>query len=404
MKILYHHRTMGRGAEGIHISSIIKAFERQGHDVILLSPPGLGPLHTLGRSPLDKTRSEVTGINRLWKVVSKRAPQIIFELLEVLYNLSAALKIRRILSRENISVIYERNAYFLFAGAFLSSIYDTPLVVEVNEVVGIKRARKLIMRKLAGLIERYTFRRAKAIFTVSSYLRDRIKMIVKGGSKIYVTPNAIDPLIYKDSSGREEIREKYNLNGKIVLGFAGWFDWWDRLDLLIEVQKEISAMGYDNVLTMLVGDGPQVKRLKEQARTLGIQEKVIFTGAVERHKITGYIDAIDIGILAHSNEFGSPVVLFEMMALGKPVIAPSLAPITDVIQHNRNGMIFRPLDKTDLIKKTVYVLSNPDIGIAIGKKARKIALTKYTWDNNAKRILASIEGALEEENDAKNLN
>jgi hypothetical protein len=78
-----------------------------------------------------------------------------------------------------------------------------------------------------------------------------------------------------------------------------------------------------------------MERLRSQAERLGTIEKGVSTRAVKRDLVVDCIDALDVGVLAHYHNFGSPVVLFEMMALGKPVVAPSLMPINDVGMNNQ---------------------------------------------------------------------
>ncbi len=123
MKILYHHRTMGRGAEGVHIASMVTAFKNLGHTVMVVSPPGVDPINDIGRNPLDKSDEKTTGMDTLWKIISQKAPQIFFEILELFYNITAILNLKKILDRHKIDMIYERNAYFLFAGAMLAKHY-----------------------------------------------------------------------------------------------------------------------------------------------------------------------------------------------------------------------------------------------------------------------------------------
>ena len=390
MNILYHHRTMGRGAEGIHITSIVNAFEKLGNKVIIQSPPGVDPVSVVGKSPLDKSKEKTSGINTIWKIISKKAPQLVFELIEIIYNISAIVKMSKIVREKKIDMIYERNAYFLFAGAFIANKFKIPFVVEANEVVGIQRARKLVMKRVAKLLECYTFRKGTSIFTVSSYLQNEITEITHSKNKVYLTPNAIDPSVYKKITKRNIIREKYNLKNQTVIGFAGWFDWWDRLDILIEIQNALIQKGYDDVSSLIIGDGPIFDDLKAQVAQLGIEEKVIFTGSVERKCVIDYIDALDIGVFSHSNEFGSPVVLFEMMALGKTIIAPSLMPITDVIDHKENGLIFSVLDKKELLNTLIFILQNKGVGKKIGDNAKRKTFKNYTWENNAKLIIDSI--------------
>jgi hypothetical protein len=93
MKILYHHRTMGRGAEGVHISSIVNAFRRKGHEVLVLSPPGINPMIDAGNSPLDKSEIKVSGINLLWKFISKKFHRCSSSFLKFFIILSRFIKL-----------------------------------------------------------------------------------------------------------------------------------------------------------------------------------------------------------------------------------------------------------------------------------------------------------------------
>ena len=69
LNILYHHRTQGRGAEGVHIVSIVHALEKLGHRVTVLSPSGVDPLNAAGDAPVDKARVETRGMQTVWKWV-----------------------------------------------------------------------------------------------------------------------------------------------------------------------------------------------------------------------------------------------------------------------------------------------------------------------------------------------
>ena len=54
LRVLYHHRTQGRGAEGLHVASIVRALQAQGHQVTVVSPPGIDPLDPASSAPVDK--------------------------------------------------------------------------------------------------------------------------------------------------------------------------------------------------------------------------------------------------------------------------------------------------------------------------------------------------------------
>lgn len=386
MKILYHHRTMARGAEGTHIISIVNGFKKLGHEVFIVSPPGIETLKVAGGSPIDKSDVKTVGLNSFWKLLSRHAPQFGFEIFEILYNFYAIVKLFIEVKRQGgVDLIYERNANFLFAGTVVSMFFKIPIHIEVNEVVGVERARSICFVKMADRIESYVFSNATALFPVSSYLKNRI-LLVCPNADARVIPNAIDPERFS-SANAAAVKNKYHTEGKTVLGFVGWFDRWDRLDVLIDLQKELMQNNYNSIL-MLVGDGPIVSDLKIKIVKEHMGEQVILTGPVPKKEVVDYIAAFDIGLLAHSNEFGSPIVLFEMMALGKCVVAPRLDPILDVVEDGINGVIFSPLDTRDLFNKTSWLLQRPEEIIKIGDKAKDNVLVKHTWDKNAERILS----------------
>ena len=175
LNILYHHRTQGRGAEGVHIISIVNALEEMGHDVTILSPPGIDPRKDAGNAPVDKSNVRTSGINTLWKFISKKMPNVFFELIEILYNIIAYRRLSYHLRSNNYDLIYERYAFFMIAGSYCAKKYGVPFVLEANEVSGIEnRARKQSLKRLCDVFENYLFKRCDSIHTVSSYLKNMI--------------------------------------------------------------------------------------------------------------------------------------------------------------------------------------------------------------------------------------
>src|SRR5271168_3966951 len=161
MNILYHFRTRGAGAEGVHIAGIVRAFEKMGHRVFLSSPKGIDPRASAGSSPFAGA--------------ARRLPRALFELLELLYNIPAFFRNLRLSRRHDCRLIYERHAFFLFSTALVAGLRRIPLVIEVNELVGDPRIRaQPLLSGLARWTDRFTFRRARLIVAVSPHLKRRI--------------------------------------------------------------------------------------------------------------------------------------------------------------------------------------------------------------------------------------
>lgn len=394
MRILYHHRTQGRGAEGVHIVSIVRALEGHGCEVLLLSPPGVDPLDEAGNAPVDKSGVELSGIRRLFKWISRHLPNLLFEFLEIGYNLAAWRRLREAMKKGPVDGVYERYAFFMVASAWLCRRRGVPLIVEANEVSGIPdRARPQVMKRLCDRFEHYYLSRATHIFTVSSYLRDM--MVDKGidPERITVTPNAIDPQQYRELPPRDPtLARDLGLEDRLVFGFVGWFDEWDRLDILIRAIGVLRDEGLP-VAALLVGDGAVRPRLEAQVADLGLEDAVVFTGAVPRSEVRRYTQLLDVAVFSHSNDFGSPVVLFEFMALGKPVIAPRLPPILDVLEDGRDALLFDRLDETALQDRMRALAHDAPLRRRIGEAGRDKVFSRYTWPETARQILQRIHEA-----------
>ena len=389
LRILYHHRTQGRGAEGLHITSIVRALEAQGHQVTVVSPPGIDPLDPANSTPVDKAAVQTRGLQSLWKAISRHLPNALFELAEIAYNVPAWVRLQRELKRTRYDLVYERYTFYLLAGGFLARRHGIPFVLEANEVSGIaQRARRQSFPRLCSVFERRLFERCTAIHTVSSHLAQRILDQQVPAARVHVVPNAFDPERVARRESRPALEARYGLQGRTTLGFAGWFDTWDRLDFLIDVFADLRR-DHPGIALLLIGDGPVMGALRDQVRTMGLERDVVFTGAVPRQDVYDVMSLLDVAVLAHSNDFGSPVVLFEFMGLGIPVVAPRLGPILDVHRAGGTALLFDPLDAASLKQALDRLLRHPGERQSLAERAHSHLLSKHTWSRNASRILAS---------------
>jgi len=387
LNILYHHRTQGRGAEGVHIASIVNALENLGHVVTVLSPPGVDPLSTAGNAPVDKSNVKTSGIHSVWKIISKQLPNFAFEIIEICYNIPALWRLKKALAAVQYDLIYERYAFFMIAGGLISRWYRIPLVLEANEVSGIKnRARRQTFEKTCSFFEQILFTRCTKILTVSSYLK---AMIIENGvnpDRIKVVPNAIDLEKFNRQIEISDLLSKYGLKDKIVIGFAGWFDEWDRLDLLIDAFRDLHQQ-YSQLVLLLIGDGTVLDGVRAKINKYGLSDFIIMTGAVDRKEITNYLSLLDIAVITHSNEFGSPVVMFEFMGLKIPVVAPKLMPITDVLRHDKTALLFDVLEMGQLKACITELIEDKNYRSQLAEDAYQVLVKEHTWEDNAKIIV-----------------
>jgi glycosyltransferase involved in cell wall biosynthesis len=391
LQFIYHHRTMGRSSQAMHIRSLVEALQAEGHKVTVVSPPGVDPFKSAGMMPFLRKADRARGLERVWKYISCDCPQFLFEVLELLYNLFLPFRLLPVLWRQPDAVLYERHAYFLFMGVLLGKWLKRPVLLEVNELAGFTRARGLIMERLARRIDRWMFARVNHVLCVSGVLADEVRQRGASSERVHVLPNAIDPRRFRTPKPGQSHRRRLGLDGSMVIGHVGLFYFWDRLDVLIEVAKSIREL-HPEIKVLLVGDGPEMANLKCAAFRLGMESAVIFSGPVPRDDVPAYIDAMDICVLPDSNAFGSPIALFEFMAMGKPCVVPDLGPMRDVIDDHVTGIIFPHADYGALEKGLVRFIEDSAFRTRVGARARDAVFERHTWAANARFLVQLAAG------------
>ena len=166
MKILYHHRTFGDGAEGIHIREMVDAFRELGHDVEVVSLIGGDQAKT----------GEFNSKTKDWSKFTKLVPGSAYELAELAYNPIAMRKIKRVARHFRPDVIYDRYNSYSTAAVKLAPRLGVPVVLEVNAPVAHERVEysknRLRFAQLAQRYERSIFAQADHIYVVSSPLQE----------------------------------------------------------------------------------------------------------------------------------------------------------------------------------------------------------------------------------------
>jgi glycosyltransferase involved in cell wall biosynthesis len=385
MNILYHFRTQGTGAEGVHIAGVATALERLGHRVVFSSPTGIDPRTTAGENPFAKKERR-----SLLARLAAHAPGLIFELLEIAYNVVAYARNRRKLIDENCTLIYERHAFFLCATGFLAQRRRVPLVVEVNELAGDERVRAdPWLLPLARLADHLTFQRARLIVVVSPHLARRVAALGIAPEKILVLPNAVSASSLEIPADGVPVRAKYGCTDAVVIGFVGWFVAWHRLEQLLTQFASLAA-DHPTLRLMLVGDGTLRGALAAQVTALGLADRVIFTGSVPHNEIPAHLAAMDICVVPHSNEYRSPIKLFESMARARAVVAPRTEPIAQVISDGVNGLLLDPENPTSLREALHRLIADPTLRQQLGASALAAIREKHTWDRNAEAVLTRL--------------
>ena len=178
-----------------------------------------------------------------------------------------------------------------------------------------------------------------------------------------------------------------------MIGFVGGFYPWHGVELLVKAVSRLEDKRNDIAL-LLVGDGPMKNSLQSLSAEILKSTKVIFTGEVISEQLPCYIKTMDICVMPHSNAYGSPMKVFEYMAMEKPVIAPRLGPLEDVLRNDENGLLFEPLNIDALSSCMLNLIENKYLRTRLSQNAKKTILKRHLWRHNAEKIITAYDNAI----------
>lgn len=402
MRVLFSHRTRATGAEGVHIHGLIGGLRRLGHRVDVLSPYGMTlddgeAARAPGPAPAQGNATRLQALlHSLFHVLSQTAPEFVFELAEIAYNAYSLPRIYRALRRQKPALYYERYSLFHFAGVLAARICGVPAILEVNDSALIERSRPLFFRRLAVWFEARILGTARNVVTVSGPF---CGCLAAHGRKVaartIVIPNAIDPERFRcgmDPNERRavanEVRARLGIGDRRVLGVCGAFVPWHGLDFLVAAVADM--LEHDDLHLLLVGDGPVRAQIEQLAAAKGVAHRVTFTGFVSPDEVVRYLTVFDIGLMPNSNRHGSPMKVFEYLAMGVPVVAADYAPIAEVIVSGETGLLFKPLDATELREAVRRLLADAALRELLAARGREVVYRDHTWTRVAERTLALL--------------
>lgn len=372
MRILYQHRTLADGAEGIHIAEMVEAFEALGHEVVM---------HALTSSS-QRGEGRPSALGR----VKALLPGIVYEMAVLGYNIIDYVGFRAAIRKHRPDLVYKRHALY-DAGVIAACRHTrTPVVLEANCVYSSEQNRRFELIRLpwvARYLERMTFLGASLVATVSSPLETLIQELCGGRAHVLVVPNGANPRRFVPREIPRELRARLAPDGAALVGWVGILRPWHRVELLFE-----AVAGLENVHVAIIGDGPDRERLEGIARSLGIDRRVHFTGRVSHDEMPSYIATLDIAVSADDRTgYASPMKLLEYMAMAKPVVAPRLPNIEDIICDGEDGLLFIPGDAADLRRVVSRLVNDAALRRRCGTHARLKIERQRNWIAIARQIL-----------------
>jgi glycosyltransferase involved in cell wall biosynthesis len=385
MRILFHHRTVSRDGQAVHIDEMVASLRALGHEIRIVAP---------------KPASDVAAAHSGgWTdVLRARLPKALYELMELAYSIVAYARLARAAHEFKPDVVYERYNLFLLAGQLLRKRTGVPLLLEVNAPLARERAEfgGLGLPFMARWAEGVAWRNADFVLPVTAVLGREIALRGVAAKRIVVIPNGINEAHFSQVPSPEDAKRALGWPDALVLGFTGYVREWHGVDRVLHWMASDAAPGHARLL--IVGDGPARVSLELLARELSLADRVHFTGVLARERVPAHVAAFDIALQPAVVAYASPLKLFEYLVLGKAIVAPRQPNIEEILNDNDNALLFDAADPQAFGSALSRLCSDAALRRRIAARAgTTISLRGLTWARNAERVTALIRDGLANE-------
>jgi L-malate glycosyltransferase len=157
---------------------------------------------------------------------------------------------------------------------------------------------------------------------------------------------------------------------------------------LVQAFKILEAR-YAHIRMIIAGDGNEKKSLEQLVRGLGLEDKIVFLGAVPHEKVVEYYQKSNVFVLPSLNE-GMSNTMLEALACGLPMVATDTGGTKELITDRKNGLIVKMQDPDDLAEKIEQIILDRELEKQMGIESRILA-EQLSWGKVAGEYLDLYE-------------
>lgn len=324
VKKIYHHKLIGYGIEAPSESFIFKAKET----------------NTEYYSILKKNGIDITSLKEIYKILKTEKPDVIL--------------------MHSTAVVFS---------VFIYSLFNKVKWISIEHQSNFAKSKKdwfytffilLLSPQIVYLSEDY-----------KKQIKSRFKLFFPS-RKISIVNNGININPYKIS---HEKQLKPNL---VHLAMISRFNLLRDHETLIKAVFELKK--HQNIKLSIAGDGNTKPEMEKMVKDLNLESEVAFLGVIEEAEITKLLQKVDIYIHSSLAETQSTSIL-QVMASKTPIIATDIPGINNVLENEKNVLLFEKKNVNQLINCIEKLTNETELKSLIAQNAYIDVKLKFSLEN-----------------------
>jgi glycosyltransferase involved in cell wall biosynthesis len=241
--------------------------------------------------------------------------------------------------------------------------------------------RAWLIENMVGAV----LRRARVVISISGYDLSMLRAMIRGRTVSICNPV---PDIYFANSSPPAASARILYGGLVIprKNLEGLFR------AFATVQKAVPAAHL--VVAGPTPDPTYLRVVTELARSLGVEDKITFTGLLSSAQLIEEMRAC-CAVVLFSHQETSPTILGQALAMGRPVVSSRVGGVDEMIIDGETGYVIEPGDELALAERLVTLLHSPELCTSMGERGHAFARSRYEPSVVARQTVVAYRLAMD---------
>ena len=305
-------------------------------------------------------------------------------------NFNLIAKATEIINKESgFDVIHAHDWLVTYAAKSLKNAYDIPIVATIHATEagrnsGIHDDTQRYINDTEWLL---TYEATEVIVNSNFMKNDLQRLFGLPYDKINVIPNGINLNNFTGIERDYDFRRQYAMDNEKIILYVGRLVYEKGIQHLIAAMPKILS-NYHDAKLVIAGKGGMIDELKAETSSLGLDNKVYFTGYMDSKKVQKMYKCADVAVFPSTYEpFG--IVALEAMLAGVPTVVSD-----EIVTHGVDGMKSYAGNSNSIADSVTALLYDHQLATNISKKARQKVKEQFNWEKIAQDTHFTYEKAI----------